>query len=41
MTRINSLCDQLNRESEAYHARAKDFGNKISKLQAEIDDKQN
>ena len=31
MTRINELCDKLNRDADGYHQRAKDFQSKISK----------
>ena len=34
ISRINALCDQLHRESEGYHARAKDFANKIRGLES-------
>lgn len=41
MERINSLCNQLERESDGYHCRVKDFKKKINNLQAEVEDKQN
>ena len=41
MSRINDLCDKLNRDADGYHSRAKDFQNKISKLENEVNDKQN
>ena len=33
MARINDLTDRLNRDSEGYHSRAKDFQSKLSKLE--------
>ena len=41
MARINDLCDKSYRDSEGYHARVREFQQKISGLEAEINDKQN
>jgi chromosome segregation ATPase len=40
MSRINELTEKLQRDAENYHNRAKDFRNKIARLEADLDDKQ-
>ena len=40
MSRINDLTDRLNRDAEGYHSRAKDFQQKMSRLENEVNDKQ-
>lgn len=41
MARINEITNKALSDSEGYHERVKEFINKISKLESEINDKQN